>query len=82
MSPAVHREAAPTTTTADTIDVMSTTSRPVVLGVERLVLVAWRVIDALAGVTVLVHEARAAAGAGTARGSFAADDRARDPALV
>lgn len=82
MSPAVHREAAPTTTTADTIDVMTTTPRPVVIVVERLVLVAWTVIDALAGATVLVHEARVAGGAGAPREASVAGDRARDPAVV
>lgn len=39
---------------------MTTTPRPVVLVVEPMVLAAWAVVDALAGATVLVVEARQA----------------------
>ena len=40
---------------------MTTVPRPLVLLVERLVLAAWAVVEALAGATVLLVEARAAA---------------------
>ncbi len=61
---------------------MATTPRPVVIVVELLVLAAWTVVDALAGATVLVHQARVARGAGTPPEASAAGDRAQHPALV
>lgn len=58
--PAVHPIARPWTIADGTIDRMTGTPRPVVVLIERAVLIAWSVVEALAEVTVTVVAVREA----------------------